>query len=140
MKTENKEMWDSFNAFEIRDIKSSKEEKIYRMIEWRQEKVTKWRRRSMKRWEKEGRLDSHLQEDQMWNFSILQRHGYGVRAMADISMSPIITNFVYLSLSFRIIHLVLMRNFQKNKVSYPCYGHAQLGQKILVFRKILLSF
>ena len=47
MKTENKEMWDSFNAFEISDIKSSTEEKIHRMIEWRQEKVTKWSGRSM---------------------------------------------------------------------------------------------
>ena len=41
MKTENKEMWDSFNVFAISGIESSKEEKIHRMIEWRQEKVTK---------------------------------------------------------------------------------------------------
>ena len=45
MKTENKEMWDSFNAFAISGIESSKKEKIQRMTEWRQEKVTKrWRR------------------------------------------------------------------------------------------------
>ena len=32
-------MWDSFNAFAISGIESSKEEKIQRMTEWRQEKV-----------------------------------------------------------------------------------------------------
>ena len=61
---QNKDMWESFNAFAMSDIETGKEGKVHRMIEWRRE-LTEWWRRSMKRWKKEGVMESHLQEQQM---------------------------------------------------------------------------
>ena len=75
MEAENKEMWKSFNAFPMSDIESSKEGKVNRTIEWKREKVNEWWRILMKRWEKEGVMEIHLQEHQMWNLSILQKMG-----------------------------------------------------------------
>ena len=42
------------------------------------------------------------------------KNEYGVRVMADTSMNWIVTNSVYLRLHLRIIHLIPLRNLQKN--------------------------
>ena len=68
-------LWEYFNTFGMSVIESSKEGKGRRTIEWRRESVIEFLQWLMKRWEKEGVMESHPQEHQLWNAPILMKMG-----------------------------------------------------------------
>ena len=65
METEDKEMWESPNAFAMSDIESGEEGKVHRTIEWRREEVTKLVARIDEALENGGVMENHPQEHQM---------------------------------------------------------------------------